>query len=75
MADEPRRPRRRERIRQERERVIADLPRDQGPDDPDAGSAGVREPRLPKPLGPMSGAGQRPLPEPPLIASLPDPRQ
>jgi hypothetical protein len=42
-------------------------------DDPD-GSAGVREPRRPKPLGPMSGAGERPVPEPFLAAVLPDPR-
>jgi hypothetical protein len=43
-------------------------------DDPDDGSAGVREPRRPKPLGPMSGAGERPIPEPAIAASLPDPR-
>lgn len=42
-------------------------------DDPD-GSAGVREPRRPKPLGPMSGAGELPEPEPFLVATLPDPR-
>ena len=75
MAEEKRRPSRRERIRQVRERVIADMLRDRGPDDPGEGSAGVREPRRPKPLGPMSGAGERPVPEPPLAASLPDPRQ
>ncbi|HEX3648380.1 MAG TPA: hypothetical protein VHV49_08125 [Pseudonocardiaceae bacterium] len=43
-------------------------------DDPDDGAAGVREPRRPKPKGPMSDAGARPEPEPPLVASLPDPR-
>lgn len=43
---------------------------DDGPD----GSAGVREPRRPKPFGPMSGAGELPEPEPFLVASLPDPR-
>ncbi|HEX5118274.1 MAG TPA: hypothetical protein VFW65_24075 [Pseudonocardiaceae bacterium] len=44
-------------------------------DDPgDDGSAGVREPRRPKPKGPVSGAGARPAPEAPLVATLPDPR-
>jgi len=42
---------------------------DEGP-----GSAGVREPRRPKPLGPMAGAGEAVPPEPPLVAKLPDPR-
>jgi hypothetical protein len=37
------------------------------------GSAGVREPRNPLPK-PVSGAGERPQPEPPLVAVLPDPR-
>lgn len=35
-------------------------------DDPDDGSAGVREPRRPEPLGPSSGAGERPPPEDPM---------
>ncbi|RKT53189.1 hypothetical protein [Saccharothrix australiensis] len=35
-------------------------------DDPDDGSAGVREPRRPKPLGPSSGAGERPIPDDPV---------
>lgn len=43
------------------------------PDDPD-GTAGVREPRRPLPLGPTSGAGRRPVPAPFLVAVLPDPR-
>ena len=45
---------------------------DQGDDD---GSAGVREPRHPKPFGPMGGAGERPVPEDPIVMALPDPRQ
>jgi hypothetical protein len=47
-----------------------------GPDDDDGpgGSAGVREPRHPKPVGPMSGAGAKPTPEEYLHAVLPDPR-
>ncbi|MFT7837408.1 hypothetical protein Q5530_14780 [Saccharothrix sp. BKS2] len=37
-----------------------------GPDDGlDDGSAGVREPRRPRPLGPNGGAGERPLPQDP----------
>lgn len=40
----------------------------------DAGSAGVREPRHPKPLGPLADAGERPVPEPPTMVALPDPR-
>jgi hypothetical protein len=40
----------------------------------DDGSAGVREPRRPRPFGPMSGAGALPEPEVPLAAVLPDPR-
>ncbi|HEY0452724.1 hypothetical protein [Actinophytocola sp.] len=44
-------------------------------DDDDDGSAGVREPRRPKPLGPMSDAGALPEPEPPMMISLPDPRR
>ncbi len=39
-----------------------------------SGSAGVREPRHPKPVGPMSGAGAKPMPEKYLQAVLPDPR-
>ncbi|PSL56562.1 hypothetical protein B0I31_103315 [Saccharothrix carnea] len=34
-------------------------------DEPDDGSAGVREPRHPQPLGPTSGAGERPIPDEP----------
>ena len=44
-------------------------------DDGDAGSAGVREPRRPKPPGPLSDAGALPMPEPPLVLTLPDPRR
>ncbi|MBW0110752.1 hypothetical protein I4I84_18705 [Pseudonocardia sp. KRD-182] len=42
---------------------------DDNDDDP-GGSAGVREPRHPKPSGPMSGAGEKPLPEPDLVVVL-----
>lgn len=39
---------------------------DDGWNDPgDDGSAGVREPLHPKPLGPTSGAGERPIPDDP----------
>jgi hypothetical protein len=44
-------------------------------DEGDAGSAGVREPRRPKPLGPMADAGELPVPEPQLAITLPDPRR
>jgi hypothetical protein len=46
------------------------------PDDDDlGGSAGVREPRPPRPCGPMTGAGEKPIPRQDLIAAvLPDPR-
>jgi hypothetical protein len=53
---------------------LDDLGRELGFDDDADGSAGVREPRRPKPPGPMSGAGERPVPEPFLAAALPDPR-
>lgn len=71
--EEARRPRGRRGRRPTREAVPADTGR---PDDEpgDDGSAGVREPRRPKPKGPVSGAGALPEPEPPLVASLPDPR-
>jgi hypothetical protein len=70
---EARRPRGRRGRRLTREAVAADTGR---PDDApgDDGSAGVREPRRPKPKGPVSGAGALPEPAPPLVASLPDPR-
>jgi hypothetical protein len=78
MAEESTRPpgRRWPWRRPSRERVPAgEVPYDDGWDDfGDDGSAGVREPRHPKPLGPMSGAGERPIAEEPLTASLPDPR-
>lgn len=63
--------------RRRREPVPAD-PGGAQDDDPgpegDDGSAGVREPRHPKPSGPVSGAGVKPDPEPELVVSLPDPR-
>lgn len=43
---------------------------DNDTDDDPGGSAGVREPRHPKPSGPMSGAGEKPLPEPDLVVVL-----
>ena len=46
-----------------------------GDDDDLGGSAGVREPRQPKPLGPMSGAGEMPIPQPPTYLVLSDPRR
>ena len=48
---------------------------DGGDDNGDDGSAGVREPRHPMPLGPMSDAGALPEPEPPQMIALPDPRR
>lgn len=59
-----------------REPVPAASPDDLGwwfQDDDDEGSAGVREPRHPKPL-PVSGAGEALPPAEPLFARLPDPR-
>lgn len=46
-----------------------------GDDDPDDGSASVREPRRPKPLGPLADAGELPPPQPPTMVTLPDPRR
>jgi hypothetical protein len=49
---------------------------DDFPDDfPDDGSAGVREPRHPKPSGPVSGAGAKPESVLEFVATLPDPRR
>jgi hypothetical protein len=48
---------------------------DPGSGDDDGGSAGVREPRHPKPLGPMSGAGEKPTPEPLTYLVMSDPRR
>jgi hypothetical protein len=61
----------------EREPVTADPTShfDDGDGPEGDGSAGVREPRRPKPLGPMSSAGERPMPEPEFAICLPDPRQ
>jgi hypothetical protein len=41
----------------------------------DAGSAGVREPRHPKPSGPLADAGEIPMPEQKFAITLPDPRR
>jgi hypothetical protein len=67
------RPRGRRGRSRARQLVVADL---SGPDDQpgDDGAAGVREPRRPKPKGPVSGAGALPEPTQPLVAALPDPR-
>lgn len=46
-----------------------------GDEDGEAGSAGVREPRHPKPLGPLADAGELPVPEPMFAVTLPDPRR
>ena len=46
-----------------------------GDDEGEAGSAGVREPRHPKPLGPLADAGELPVPEPQFAVTLPDPRR
>jgi hypothetical protein len=46
-----------------------------GDDEGDAGSAGVREPRRPKPYGPLADAGVLPEPGPALVVTLPDPRR
>jgi hypothetical protein len=58
-----------------RESVAADVQRFlDGGDGPDGeGSAGVREPRNPKPK-PMSSGGERPMPQQQFAMSLPDPR-
>lgn len=46
-------------------------PRSIRPDDgDDDGGAGVREPREPLPPSPLSDAGARPLPEPPVAIRL-----
>ncbi len=50
-------------------------PRLDGDDDGHDGSAGVREPRRPKPLGPMSDAGELPMPQESTMIALPDPRR
>jgi len=43
-------------------------------DDGPTGSAGMREPRRPLPPGPLSAAGERPIPEPPMYLKLADAR-
>ncbi|MEU4444572.1 hypothetical protein AB0K14_12380 [Actinosynnema sp. NPDC050801] len=75
MADEPTRPPGRpwpwRRPTRDPVHVGGELPYDGRPggwdDDPDDGSAGVREPRHPRPLGPTSGAGERPIPDDPIV--------
>jgi hypothetical protein len=66
-------------FRRRREPALVTGTRDFNPpghgDGDDSGSAGVREPRHPKPLGPMSGAGELPVPVPPTMIALPDPRR
>lgn len=60
--------------RQSRDPVEALLfPGDFGPDGPDdqGGSAPVREPRRPRPNGPLAGGGMKPLPEEFLVLTLP----
>ncbi|HYQ69332.1 hypothetical protein [Actinophytocola sp.] len=62
--------------RRKREAVPAgpwDGSRNDGEDE--AGSAGVREPRHPKPLGPRADAGELPVPKPRFLVTLPDPRR
>ncbi|HEX5405314.1 MAG TPA: hypothetical protein VFX16_23800 [Pseudonocardiaceae bacterium] len=71
--DEARRPKGRRGRRIVRESVIADTGGRLDDESGDEGSAGVREPRRPLPK-PVSGAGVRPEPAPPLVAVLPDPR-
>jgi hypothetical protein len=64
--------------RPKREEVPAHGNWEPGLDDDDGwdeGSAGVREPRHPKPLGPLADAGELPVPEPPTMVALPDPRR
>ncbi len=54
--------------RPSREPVYAgDFPDDWRDDSDDDGSAGVREPRHPKPFGPIGGAGERPIPDEPIV--------
>lgn len=57
--------------------VAADGGPDPWDDDPgfDDGSAGVREPRRPKPPGPLSAAAELPEPEPPTYLTLSDARR
>ncbi|HEX3781405.1 MAG TPA: hypothetical protein VHX38_17225 [Pseudonocardiaceae bacterium] len=58
----------------QREAVPADLRGFFDGDGPDGdGSAGVREPRNPKPL-PQSSSGERPMPHPEFALSVADPR-
>jgi hypothetical protein len=47
----------------------------EGFDDGEAGSAGVREPRRPKPVGPLSMAAELPEPEPSTYLKLSDARR
>jgi hypothetical protein len=49
--------------------------RDAVPPGDDAGPAGVREPRQPKPSGPLTDAGALPASESPHMITLPEPRR
>lgn len=70
MADESRRPPGRpwpwRRPTRDPVHVGGEFPYDGWNDEPDDGSAGVREPRHPQPFGPVSGAGERPIPDDPI---------
>ncbi|HEU5474393.1 MAG TPA: hypothetical protein VFV67_27415 [Actinophytocola sp.] len=58
-----------------RDPVYADDVDPWGDEDPGPGPAGVREPRRPKPNGPLSAAGELPVPEPPTYLRLADARR
>ncbi|GAB3875864.1 hypothetical protein GCM10029964_021230 [Kibdelosporangium lantanae] len=57
-----------------RRRVAAGVGNRRGPGEA-GGSAGVREPRRPKPTGPPLAQGTKPEPDPGQTMTLPDPRQ
>jgi hypothetical protein len=59
--------------RAQRESVDAEVRRFLDGGEDGEGSAGVREPRNPKPK-PLSSAGERPMPQQQFALSLPDPR-
>ena len=59
--------------RAQRESVDAEVRRFLDGGEDGEGSAGVREPRNPKPM-PLSSAGERPMPQQQFALSLPDPR-
>lgn len=72
--DEPRRPGRGRFWRRPSREPVEQRNPDDIDDDGGDGSAGVREPRRPLPLGPVAGAAYAPPPAEPLVAQLPDPR-